>query len=94
MPIRPLVAPHPAGPGDHLITLSQLAELVGLKTSATKALVRRSGFPPAVRLSQRTPRWWYSEVLAWLEAQRSAYQPAPCPGARRRHPRRPDHRGA
>lgn len=91
MPTSTLVAPHPGGPGDRLITLAELAQLVGLKTSATKALVRRAGFPPAVRLSQRTPRWWYSEVVGWLEGQRSAYQPAPCAGLRPRRPRRSHH---
>lgn len=77
-------------PEDRLLSLAELGQLVGLKGTATKTLVRRPGFPPPVRLSQRVPRWWRSEVERWLETQRAPLQPNAgyCGSIPRRHARR------
>jgi predicted DNA-binding transcriptional regulator AlpA len=80
-------------PDDRLLSFREVAELVGLQASATKALVRRPGFPPVVRLSQRTPRWWRMEVLRWLEAHRTTYSTTSfstgyCAATPRRRPQR------
>ena len=77
-------------PGDRLLRLDEIAELVGLADTATKALVRSPDFPTAVRINRRVVRCWRSEVLAWLERRRSRHTAPPLAplagvGRRRRH---------
>lgn len=77
----PVPTAPPTSADDQLLSLANLGALIGLGHTATKCLVRRPGFPASVRLSQRVVRWWHSEVLAWLDTQRSTYNPPSQPAS-------------
>lgn len=70
-----------------LITPTELASSVGLKTRTIYNRIHTEGdLPPVFRLG-RLPRFALTDVRAWVEAKRSAAMPAPSPT--RRRPGRP-----
>jgi hypothetical protein len=84
----------------HIAVTNDNTSTVAVASVTVEADDARPGFPAAVRLSQRVVRWWRSEVIAWLNTQRSTYAPihpvfhgrtvgSPCPsigrGRARRH---------
>jgi predicted DNA-binding transcriptional regulator AlpA len=55
-----------------LISTADIAGILGLARGyVTDVVVKRADFPaPALRLSQKTVRWYRADVLGWIDAQR------------------------
>lgn len=68
---------------DRLISLGEVAVLLGAKASATRNLLQQPGAPVPIVFNARFIRYWRSEVLEFIEAHRqplSAADPeAPAP---------------
>ncbi|WP_414675655.1 helix-turn-helix transcriptional regulator [Methyloceanibacter sp.] len=51
-----------------LLTIDEVAELLGLKKWTIRRKVRDGSFPAPIRLSEQTNRWRARDVEAWLQA--------------------------
>jgi len=57
----------------NLWRVSDIAEYLGLGVSTVyRNIICKVGFPTAVRLGGRTPRWFPHEVERWVRQQRPA----------------------
>jgi predicted DNA-binding transcriptional regulator AlpA len=56
---------------DILITLQECARIAGVQRTTFYLLRRRPDFPAAVHVTAASKRYWRSELMAWLDAQRA-----------------------
>ena len=54
---------------DHLLRVSEVAQLVGLKRATIYKRLAAGDFPVPLRISPGAVRWVHSEVIGWVKSR-------------------------
>ncbi len=60
----------PHGDGDRLLTMREVAVVIGYSEPSIKRFKREGILPPHVLIGSRAVRWWQSDIIAWIEQRR------------------------
>ncbi len=66
-----IIQMRPHKPSDHLLTLAETAQMLGISSSSARGLRKRGNFPPATRVG-RNLRWTNENIRLWIEMQTEA----------------------
>lgn len=57
---------------DNMLTREELCKMLKISPSQFDGKIRKSNdFPKEHRLGKRSPRWWKTDVLAWIESKKN-----------------------
>ena len=53
---------------DRLLRMEEILAMLGISESTLRRMIDEGRFPKPIYIAQRSPRWWRSEILKWIES--------------------------
>ena len=54
---------------DRLMRIDEILEMLGISENTLRRMIKEGGFPKPIYISPRSPRWWLSDIMKWLESR-------------------------
>lgn len=53
---------------DRLMRMDEILEMLGISESTLRRIMDDGRFPKPFYIGPRSPRWWRSDILKWIES--------------------------